>query len=740
VAADPAVDAVTAETTLAVLLGASDYPLRDGWTNPVLGSSARAFRDYVLSPTALALAPSNVLDLFDDDADQVQQLLRIEAFLATEGARARDLVLYYVGHGGFDSDDYYLGIRCTQRDREFITTIESRKLAKVIRGGFRRKRLYVILDACFSGTAASDWQGDEIELAVRRLARPLPRGGTAFLAAASKHEVARAPRSERHTVFTGAILQALTRGVDNAQPRVSMHELYEAVRELLLQRAGDDEALPELHRPSQRDGDVALVPLFPNRAKLHAAPDPIRAAATAATVDPVPAELPHAASRSSVSLAVPLAPPVPHEPAVARPRRFGLWSAILTAALLVAVIKASAVVVTGAQQPVSGSDAGAAGPRDPAPPGPPSGSSALVIDRDSGSTAASTPDELVRRVAQHDLATVTALLEAKVDPDAQGDMELEPCWQGQLRATALTRAVLDGEVEIARALLAAGAKTTAIAFDSDRPALRAAGRTPLMAAARCSRSNHLGLVRLLLEYHADATVRNQRGETLLFGCRAPQAIARLAAADAALDAMAHDGTTAVMNAVRDGDGPVLDALLAAGADPGIAVAQETVLDLAAKHHPELLERLLEAGVRPTSETASDLLLRTIGDGAPVRLAAAKALTGHGVSPDARDRGMTALEHALGRGNLGAARALIRLGANYQHITRSASTALIQGDYVEAYRWCRVVADAIEDSEATWICAQAKCGIGDIVGAARYAMRASQDRRARFKNVCGNMKP
>jgi hypothetical protein len=260
----------TAETTLVVLLGASEYPRKQAWTNPVLGASARAFRDYVRSSAGLALPQGQILDLFDDEADQVSQLLRIEGFLATTGRAARDLVLYYVGHGGFDNDKYYLGIRSTQRDREFITTIESRKLAKIIREGFGRKRMYVILDSCFSGSAASDWQGDQIDVAVRKLAQPLPRHGTAFLAAASKHDVTRAPRTARYTMFTGALLEALQRGVDRPQARISLHELYEEVREVLRRRETDDEGRPEFHVPSQRDGDVSRLPMFPNPAYLRA--------------------------------------------------------------------------------------------------------------------------------------------------------------------------------------------------------------------------------------------------------------------------------------------------------------------------------------------------------------------------------------------------------------------------------------------------------------------------------------
>jgi hypothetical protein len=258
-----------AATTIAVLLGASEYPQKPAWSNPVLGTSARAFRDYLLSPEGFALAPGQILDLFDADAGPADQLFQIKEFLKATSAQVRDLVVYYVGHGGFDNDDYYLGVRATRRDHEFITTIDSGKLARIIRQGFGHRRIYVILDSCFAASAARDWQGDEIEAAVRKLSQPLPRQGTAFLAAASKHDVTRAPRNQRYTVFTGAILDALTLGVDRLQPRISVYELYEQIRDRLQHRDSDDEARPELHVPSQHDGDVSQLQLFPNSAYLR---------------------------------------------------------------------------------------------------------------------------------------------------------------------------------------------------------------------------------------------------------------------------------------------------------------------------------------------------------------------------------------------------------------------------------------------------------------------------------------
>jgi Caspase domain len=256
----------TVETTLAVVLGASEYPRKPAWTNPVLGASARAIRDYLRSPSGLAMRPAQLLDLFEAPDSPPDQLLQIAAFLNTTGARGRDLIVYYVGHGCFDHDDYCLGVRATERDKEFISTLESRKLARIIREGFARKRVYVILDSCFAASAARDWQGDEIAVAVRKMSQPLPREGTAFLAAASKYDVARAPRDARYTVFTGAVLDALTSGVERAQPRLSLHDVYEEVRDRLRSQVSDSDSNPELHAPSQQEGDVSRLALFPNPA------------------------------------------------------------------------------------------------------------------------------------------------------------------------------------------------------------------------------------------------------------------------------------------------------------------------------------------------------------------------------------------------------------------------------------------------------------------------------------------
>jgi len=259
----------TPETTLVVLLGASKYPHKPDWTNPVLEASAEAIRDYIESPDGLALTRAQIFDRFDSEDHQAAQLLDIESFLRTAPVHARDLIVYYIGHGEFESREYYLGIRNTQRYRQDITAIESRKLAKIVREGFRNKRIYVIIDACFAASAVRDWQGDEAIAAIRNLEQHLPSRGTLILAAASKYDIAVAPRAERYTIFTGALLDALRLGVEGAGARLSFYELYGEIRSLLRDRVAGDDGRPELHVPGQKDGDISRIAMFPNAAHVR---------------------------------------------------------------------------------------------------------------------------------------------------------------------------------------------------------------------------------------------------------------------------------------------------------------------------------------------------------------------------------------------------------------------------------------------------------------------------------------
>src|SRR5437588_45342 len=108
------------QTTLLVLLGASAWPFMPEFQrSEAFANAARRLKAYFLNPRPFGLPTENLLDLFDADksADELDieigQFLerRLAAMKATRNP-ARDLLLYFIGHGGFvgRDSDFYLAI------------------------------------------------------------------------------------------------------------------------------------------------------------------------------------------------------------------------------------------------------------------------------------------------------------------------------------------------------------------------------------------------------------------------------------------------------------------------------------------------------------------------------------------------------------------------------------------------------------------------------------------------------
>jgi pimeloyl-ACP methyl ester carboxylesterase len=108
----------TAPTTLVILLGASAWPSSPGFqSSQAFGNAAWGFKYYVLDPQGFGLSTANLLDLFDAPYSASDQLEMLGSFLEqrTQALKAanqavRDVVVYFVGHGGFagSSADFYL--------------------------------------------------------------------------------------------------------------------------------------------------------------------------------------------------------------------------------------------------------------------------------------------------------------------------------------------------------------------------------------------------------------------------------------------------------------------------------------------------------------------------------------------------------------------------------------------------------------------------------------------------------
>lgn len=258
---------------LTLILGASEFPNTALSSSPAFRNSAEAIAHRLESYPAGA-DTYRVVSLFDSELSVIEQARAIDAALRVN-RDATDLIVFYVGHGGFlrRGAEYFLTLRSTADREEDLTALRASTLADVIDRSFADRRVYVVLDCCFAGEAVHSFQSGELGTIVEhRTMGRFPARGTALLVASSRDEPAIS--NERYTVFCECLLDVLERGIEGAERYLSLGAIADRLRALVNGRYGDGISLPEIHSPRQQDGDVARERLFPNPAYgAHALPD-----------------------------------------------------------------------------------------------------------------------------------------------------------------------------------------------------------------------------------------------------------------------------------------------------------------------------------------------------------------------------------------------------------------------------------------------------------------------------------
>lgn len=290
------------ERTLAIVFGASEWPdYPDFIAAPSFGRSAREVADYLCDAKGLDLPRRNVqvlIDTFESASELVEQMhgfiQRRRAELRQSGTPATDLLIYYVGHGGFDSrDDFFLAIRRTSAFDPRGTSITAESLGHLIRERGERLRTFLVLDCCFAASMMKVFMSaGPLGVAGKRLDdilppqgdtfRPnrIPQHGLGLLCASGPREPAKAPPELPHTMFTGGVLEVLRNGDPGAPPWLSLDNLHRLVTERLTEKFADSAVIPQVYAPTQRMGRLDLIPLFPNPARRGSRPPPAGPAPT----------------------------------------------------------------------------------------------------------------------------------------------------------------------------------------------------------------------------------------------------------------------------------------------------------------------------------------------------------------------------------------------------------------------------------------------------------------------------
>jgi len=275
------VEGPTPQTTLVILLGASEWPgaATNFPASEAFANSASGLEKYFLDRKGFNLPKENLLNLFDSTSEPSQIITRMDTWLASNAKGMTDLLVYFVGHGHLEGrqSDFLLLIRSSKKENLGSTSLRMDGLANTIKGRARNLRCIFILDCCFAASAYESLQQGELDRAAIRkatdaLASPgegtgTPRRGISLLCSSSSSTLSRIAPDESYTMFTEALLYALNHGNARLQQQyLNLFELAVLIDEFLHKAYPDKAPKPEVHSPDQREGVVANIPFFPNLA------------------------------------------------------------------------------------------------------------------------------------------------------------------------------------------------------------------------------------------------------------------------------------------------------------------------------------------------------------------------------------------------------------------------------------------------------------------------------------------
>jgi hypothetical protein len=255
-----------------VIFGASIFDHHAHLTNPRFKKSAEEFQRVISDPKILSDCEIETLDLYDQALSVDQTLDRIWDFTAKD---YQDIIIYYCGHGnvGLRDGDYRVFLRRSDRERSH-SLLNIVTLINDVKKRAQSKRVYFVLDACYSGAAVSEMEamdagGAEI-LIDRQLKEAVADGGsgTAVLTASGRLGVALAKEEDQLTLFTGTFVQCLEKGIAQRAnaPRFSWLDLKDQIVRATRERLGPNAPIPRLTSFGETVGDITRVDFFSNKA------------------------------------------------------------------------------------------------------------------------------------------------------------------------------------------------------------------------------------------------------------------------------------------------------------------------------------------------------------------------------------------------------------------------------------------------------------------------------------------
>lgn len=245
------------------MIGISEYSDANLTPLEAVSDTVSALHTALTDPVYGILPPENCA-LLANEGD----LRRVGSALRTAAAEAEDLLLvYYSGHGliGGLRQELYLALCDSDFAAPEFNSLEYDKLRSTVLASPAATKV-IILDCCFAGRALSAAMAGE----GAAYQGQMEIGGTYVLTAAPRDKVALILEGERHTAFTGRLLQLLNEGAPGGAELLTIDEIY---RQLYRRMTSEGLPRPQKHGTLNAD-ELALAR---NRAYVDTAAPALRA-------------------------------------------------------------------------------------------------------------------------------------------------------------------------------------------------------------------------------------------------------------------------------------------------------------------------------------------------------------------------------------------------------------------------------------------------------------------------------
>ena len=273
-------------STLLLSIGGATYPNANLLRHDAFATSSRAISAFLTTGATPVVRREDHLDLMDNPCSWPDQLMAIRTWLrariTAEGQeagsdRVDNVLVHYVGHGMFrpNSEEHYLSINATDGDDRAMTSASLGQMNEILTKNAPRQRRIYLIDACFAAASLRDIMsapGNALEEKIGAIISPWPESGhgesgVAALCSADRVSTASAGGQRRLTQFTDGFLSVLETGDASFGEGLSLRRTHQLLKTVLRGRYGEDAVRPVLVAPEDRDGGIAAVPIFPNKAK-----------------------------------------------------------------------------------------------------------------------------------------------------------------------------------------------------------------------------------------------------------------------------------------------------------------------------------------------------------------------------------------------------------------------------------------------------------------------------------------